>query len=93
MDMFISLAVAFDVSNLVLEKHGGNGEAVVARTDEHLLFFHEGHNFHGAPRAWRYLFQFLIFDEDILAVVVFITSNHFRALHIAFASGAKERLA
>jgi len=38
MDMFISLAVAFDASKLVLEKHGVNGEAVVARTDEHGVF-------------------------------------------------------
>jgi hypothetical protein len=44
-------------------------------------------------RPRRNLFQFLIFDQDILAVVVFVAANHFGAFHATFASGAKERLA
>jgi hypothetical protein len=38
-------------------------------------------------------FQLLIFNQDILAVVVFIPFNHFRAFHIAFARGAIKGLA
>jgi len=55
-----------------------------------LLFFYEGHNFHGAPGARGYFFQLLIFDRDILAIVVFIAANHFGAFHIALANGVKK---
>ena len=45
------------------------------------------------PERGVIFFSFLIFNQYILAVVVFVASNHFRAFHITLAGGAKERLA
>ena len=38
MDIFVNLAVALDVSNLVFKKHGMNGEPMAARTNENRIF-------------------------------------------------------
>jgi hypothetical protein len=37
-NIFINLTVALDASNLVIKKHGVNGEPVVTRADENGVF-------------------------------------------------------